>query len=127
MLSSEFDCTRSSCTFPIASLTFFFYATRAHPDLHSFPTRRSSDLLRSRWGTDQLAGIGLGIPGFILLKEGVIRNSNNLARSEEHTSELQSRENLVCRLLLEKKKNLNGVACTDTACFGSPWPAISIS
>src|SRR5690606_38624893 len=31
------------------------------------------------------------------------------ARSEEHTSELQSRENLVCRLLLEKKKNT--VAC----------------
>src|SRR5436309_11005637 len=30
--------------------------------------------------------------------------SNELARSEEHTSELQSRENLVCRLLLEKKK-----------------------
>src|SRR5690606_40822045 len=29
------------------------------------------------------------------------------ARSEEHTSELQSRENLVCRLLLEKKKNKN--------------------
>src|SRR5690606_41408288 len=29
-----------------------------------------------------------------------------LERSEEHTSELQSRENLVCRLLLEKKKNL---------------------
>src|SRR5690606_39596638 len=28
----------------------------------------------------------------------------NLLRSEEHTSELQSRENLVCRLLLEKKK-----------------------
>src|SRR5690606_40012699 len=32
-------------------------------------------------------------------------------RSEEHTSELQSRENLVCRLLLEKKKNNNN---TDT-------------
>src|SRR5690606_40973807 len=28
-------------------------------------------------------------------------------RSEEHTSELQSRENLVCRLLLEKKKDNN--------------------
>src|SRR5690606_41814397 len=28
-------------------------------------------------------------------------------RSEEHTSELQSRENLVCRLLLEKKKDIN--------------------
>src|SRR5690606_39276596 len=30
----------------------------------------------------------------------------NAGRSEEHTSELQSRENLVCRLLLEKKKQL---------------------
>src|SRR5690606_39531826 len=31
-----------------------------------------------------------------------------VTRSEEHTSELQSRENLVCRLLLEKKNNFNG-------------------
>src|SRR5688572_31662321 len=30
---------------------------------------------------------------------------NRSARSEEHTSELQSQSNLVCRLLLEKKKN----------------------
>src|SRR2546427_4134760 len=30
------------------------------------------------------------------------------ARSEEHTSELQSQSNLVCRLLLEKKKNYRG-------------------
>src|SRR5690606_40912645 len=30
-------------------------------------------------------------------------------RSEEHTSELQSRENLVCRLLLEKKNNISGL------------------
>src|SRR5690606_41315105 len=37
--------------------------------------------------------------GFIRGKE-----SDRIARSEEHTSELQSRENLVCRLLLEKKK-----------------------
>src|SRR6202045_655620 len=34
----------------------------------------------------------------------------SLPRSEEHTSELQSRENLVCRLLLEKKKQKPG--CT---------------
>src|SRR5690625_6036964 len=32
------------------------------------------------------------------------RKANNGARSEEHTSELQSRGHLVCRLLLEKKK-----------------------
>src|SRR5690606_41375097 len=38
------------------------------------------------------------------------RSGNRAAaprRSEEHTSELQSRENLVCRLLLEKKKKYN--------------------
>src|SRR2546430_5880143 len=33
-----------------------------------------------------------------------------LARSEEHTSELQSQSNLVCRLLLEKKKRTNYVS-----------------
>src|SRR2546427_2365436 len=34
-------------------------------------------------------------------------------RSEEHTSELQSQSNLVCRLLLEKKKSLTVPACRD--------------
>src|SRR5690606_40225429 len=36
--------------------------------------------------------------------EDVKRLLETFSRSEEHTSELQSRENLVCRLLLEKKK-----------------------
>src|SRR2546430_13067506 len=35
-------------------------------------------------------------------------------RSEEHTSELQSQSNLVCRLLLEKKKNMRYTLCTAT-------------
>src|SRR5690606_41216156 len=35
---------------------------------------------------------------------GVLLPQAGVERSEEHTSELQSRENLVCRLLLEKKK-----------------------
>src|SRR2546421_4708398 len=35
---------------------------------------------------------------------GVARQVDRAARSEEHTSELQSRSDLVCRLLLEKKK-----------------------
>src|SRR5690606_41771608 len=38
----------------------------------------------------------------------VLREQIRDARSEEHTSELQSRENLVCRLLLEKKKQASG-------------------
>src|SRR5690606_39658327 len=37
-------------------------------------------------------------------KEKVVSTIKSKIRSEEHTSELQSRENLVCRLLLEKKK-----------------------
>src|SRR5438067_1253553 len=40
-----------------------------------------------------------------------------LVRSEEHTSELQSRFDLVCRLLLEKKKNLTPTALRRSYCF----------
>src|SRR2546430_13745640 len=39
----------------------------------------------------------------------------DFGRSEEHTSELQSQSNLVCRLLLEKKHNTNDIPCTPTA------------
>src|SRR5215475_16012403 len=39
--------------------------------------------------------------------------NGRLGRSEEHTSELQSRENLVCRLLLEKKKKKNKKTTTN--------------
>src|SRR3982750_4981058 len=42
-------------------------------------------------------------------------------RSEEHTSELQSRSDLVCRLLLEKKKT------TDTHCAAVSWRAEIVS
>src|SRR2546430_7546797 len=38
------------------------------------------------------------------------------ARSEEHTSELQSQSNLVCRLLLEKKKNKNSTTFVIDVC-----------
>src|SRR3712207_7169543 len=40
------------------------------------------------------------------------RNSKNTQRSEEHTSELQSRQYLVCRLLLEKKKQYKKICDT---------------
>src|SRR3712207_8384187 len=38
-----------------------------------------------------------------------LSSSRPLDRSEEHTSELQSRQYLVCRLLLEKKKNMRAL------------------
>src|SRR5690606_41031965 len=50
--------------------------------------------------------LGLDINNATFYRQSDIREIPELSwiRSEEHTSELQSRENLVCRLLLEKKK-----------------------
>src|SRR5690606_22266553 len=49
-------------------------------------------------------------PTILRLRENLAADlaagGGNIPRSEEHTSELQSRENLVCRLLLEKKKTI---------------------
>src|SRR3712207_8362278 len=50
----------------------------------------------------RLDGRGLN---FRRARLGLFRLGSRGARSEEHTSELQSRQYLVCRLLLEKKKN----------------------
>src|SRR2546430_3143899 len=44
----------------------------------------------------------------------VTRGARSMKRSEEHTSELQSQSNLVCRLLLEKKKNKEAELFTRT-------------
>src|SRR2546422_8386031 len=55
-------------------------------------------------------------------KEFAIKRSIELKRSEEHTSELQSRLHLVCRLLLEKKKQKHGPSRTSWATVTSPAP-----
>src|SRR5690242_21512357 len=90
---------------------FFFYWCAAHRDLHSFPTRRSSDLPGSGRGRVRL--LGWPVPAVHELhrvhgqqQPHQPRRCELLVprRSEEHTSELQSHVNLVCRLLLEKKK-----------------------
>src|SRR5207244_11794555 len=102
----------------IFSLFFFFYSSFYHLVLHSFPTRRSSDLflLLSLWFIMRYAETGerrfyiaqlvTFIVGFFVLELNVVYPAiaTVYARSEEHTSELQSPDHLVCRLLLEKKK-----------------------
>src|SRR5690625_6954657 len=74
-----------------------FYCLFSLRNLHSFPTRRSSDLL-----TNEIESL------YVLTKDFLKARTSDLEsfkeRSEEHTSELQSRGHLVCRLLLEKKK-----------------------
>src|SRR5690606_42097866 len=97
--------------FLLLPLFFHWYGDRR--DLHSFPTRRSSELpLESFHGLPGLLAdslpdrYGAALIDAWLAAQGRTPDSFNVVerRSEEHTSELQSRENLVCRLLLEKKK-----------------------
>src|SRR5688572_33435879 len=89
---------------PPSTVIFFFFQSYAdHRDLHSFPTRRSSDLIYAPIGVNDAGGnFAAGNAEFDQCY-GVVCATGPLPRSEEHTSELQSQSNLVCRLLLEKK------------------------
>src|SRR5207253_3562859 len=103
------------------------YAPRPSRPLPSFPTRRSSDLKAETWRRltaealpnwlqrallvgfyhpSQLALTGPYVPAYFDAIGRVWathdnQNAQEFVRSEEHTSELQSRGHLVCRLLLE--------------------------
>src|SRR5688572_31036315 len=87
-------------------LFFFFYCYADNRALLSFPTRRSSDLgprptCRSRtftWGMCCASVRARRCRWTASWRRARARTD----RSEEHTSELQSQSNLVCRLLLEK-------------------------
>src|SRR5207253_5641101 len=107
--------------------SFLCSCTGAHPALPSFPTRRSSDL-HHRLAVERYSACSVSSGVRVatqpsrfeirwtcvstqmfcrLLNDRIsTRFAEHLrrhARSEEHTSELQSRGHLVCRLLLEKK------------------------
>src|SRR3712207_7353522 len=92
---------------------FFFLMIRRPPRSTLFPyttlfrsgacvdvaQRADEDALHGRVGEhERRADLAL---------EDVDQREHEAGRSEEHTSELQSRQYLVCRLLLEKKKNTN--------------------
>src|SRR5690606_41738052 len=91
-----------------STASFEFFSLSLHDALpisefvptHSRPSGISLCLLRSRLRLASFANVGGAADehvSFVL--------HGRVGRSEEHTSELQSRENLVCRLLLEKKKD----------------------
>src|SRR5690606_39382581 len=105
-------------------LTRLLPGARARRDLHSFPTRRSSDLASppptpatptarrptprpraASWccRAASTESTPASSPTSSSARTTRTRAPTTVRRSEEHTSELQSRENLVCRLLLEKK------------------------
>src|SRR5947209_11522343 len=100
-------------------MCLFFLMFRRPPRPTPFPTRRSSDLKVARRlledrgfavaeagdGMEGLAWCRAMMPDLVLLEAGMpLMSGLEFLRSEEHTSELQSRQYLVCRLLLEKKK-----------------------
>src|SRR5690606_41207018 len=107
-------------------LPFFCFDFETNPlPPRSFPTRRSSDLrfqpdgpfeppmaeqLRIVRGDDE----GRPVHGGREAADGSGPGKDEVdgVRSEEHTSELQSRENVVCRLMLEKKKKANATRKT---------------
>src|SRR5699024_12775909 len=97
-----------SFTLFLPSLLSFFLSSLSpdHRHLHFFPTRRSSDL--SRWKFLLLLAITKMPDKWWRLLISHFITFQLIKRSEEHTSELQSRFDLVCRLLLEKKKKFNG-------------------
>src|SRR5207248_9777992 len=103
-------------------LIFYYYSSADNRTLHPFPTRRSSDLEVTH--VDQVGDEEGGAPGVDQggaqppgpagdvhrrkVHDSTVHDStvhdSTVHRSEEHTSELQSPYDLVCRLLLEKKK-----------------------
>ncbi len=69
--------------------------------------------LRDSRGAAGLTGIGIGVPGFILLKEGIIRNSNNLACLEDFPIRAEIERRLGTHVILENDAN--------AAALGEKW------
>src|SRR5690606_41951771 len=102
------------------SRAFCFLRDCDHRDLHSFPTRRSSDLNKvADCSQARVPLVMINFPEMMRVysefkigeivenhdPQNIAQKIKSVLRSEEHTSELQSRENLVCRLLLDKKNS----------------------
>src|SRR3712207_8019653 len=93
---------------------FFFLMIRRPPRSTLFPY---TTLFRSQHAIDQL----------LLGREVHENRRHQSCRSEEHTSELQSRQYLVCRLLLEKKNTTNRASSKSLRLSGtssSQWSAM---
>src|SRR2546430_11591156 len=89
-------------------LLFFFFNDTATTEIYTLslhdalPICSRKEILRH--AADQVAHSCVPAQRHEVLGHAAIGTKPRLFRSEEHTSELQSQSNLVCRLLLEKKK-----------------------
>ncbi len=71
------------------------------------------ETLRARFGKENLAGIGIGVPGFIALKDGVVRNCANLAPLENYPIRDEIARRLESTVILENDAN--------AAALGEKW------
>src|SRR5690606_42107377 len=110
------------CSSALMLLSFFFFTETATTEIYTLSLHDALPIS----AIEVAFSIGMMIGGGVIASWGGFKNkikTQSVAglimalctialgivplRSEEHTSELQSRENLVCRLLLEKKKKKN--------------------
>src|SRR3712207_7197839 len=93
-------------------MLIFFFNDTATTEIYTLSLHDALPIFRPRAITALIGPSGCGKSTFLRsinrLNDVIlgVRHSGSI-RSEEHTSELQSRQYLVCRLLLEKKKKLN--------------------
>src|SRR5699024_12732807 len=94
-----------STLLPAPRSTLFPYTTLFRSDVLSRDEAITVEIdvaaMRAAW---EAAGVSTAELSDAQVKKKTYRSQVFVARSEEHTSELQSRFDLVCRLLLEKKK-----------------------
>src|SRR5438105_6256954 len=97
------------CLFVTVPATPEIYTLSLHDALPIYLAQRYAPGRRA-WAIEGTGSYGAGLTRFLaargerVLEVGRLRRDRRSKRSEEHTSELQSRVDLVCRLLLEKKK-----------------------
>src|SRR5204863_8453873 len=98
----------STLSIALLALSFFFLMIRRPPRSTLFPYTTLFRSAPSATSAHEAFG-RLRVPPSIVVRRrdvrAAARASRTSRRSEEHTSELQSRRDLVCRLLLEKKKD----------------------
>src|SRR5437660_10960960 len=94
---------------PSASLLFFFFNDTPTTEIYTLSLHDALPI-SERHGEDPRPESGDAEPAFPAGEKVQPFEHSDIRRSEEHTSELQSRGHLVCRLLLEKKKTENNSA-----------------
>src|SRR5438270_7443060 len=83
---------------------FFFFKDTATTEIYTLSLHDALPILSVPGGIQRTAGFHAFLPGGLYAPKSSGGWDCMKTRSEEHTSELQSQSNLVCRLLLEKKK-----------------------